>query len=66
MHGWNGANGYTIIILHNNNSKSTYGHLSEKFIVNLGEKVKKGQIIGKIGPKYITPKSYTIYKDSTR
>lgn len=63
--GWYGANGYTVILSHENGYKSIYGHISPEFIVSLGEDVKKGNIIAKVGPKYIPKKSYTTYQDST-
>lgn len=61
--GWYGANGYTIIITHSNNYKSTYGHVSPNFLVSLGDTVKKGDLIAKVGPKYVDKKSYTTYID---
>lgn len=52
--GWGGGNGYTITI------KSTdgkyvfsYCHSSPEFIVSVGQPVKKGEIIGKVGPKNV-------------
>jgi len=63
--GWYGANGYTVIIEHINNYKSIYGHVSPNFIVSVGDKISKGQLIAKIGPKYIEKKSYTTYIDKT-
>lgn len=62
MCGWYGANGYSVIISHENGISSTYGHVSENFIVSLGESVSKGQIIAKVGPKYVSKVSN--YKDS--
>lgn len=62
--GWYGANGYSIILSHKNGYKSTYGHVSPNFTVSLGQVVKKGEIIAKVGPKYIEKKDYTTYKDS--
>lgn len=47
------AGGYMIIIEHSNNIKSFYMHLDSKMYVKLGDSVKKGDIIGKVGPKYI-------------
>ncbi len=49
-------NGYgnTVTILHQNGSKSLYGHLSENFLVYNGQTVSQGQIIGKVGPKYLS------------
>ncbi len=62
---WYGANGYTIIIEHSNNYKSIYGHVSPNFLVSVGDSVKKGDIIAKVGPKYIEKKSFTTYIDKT-
>ena len=61
--GWDGANGYTIIITHSNGFKSIYGHVSPIFLVNPGESVKKGTLIARVGPKYIEKKSYTKFTD---
>lgn len=52
----NFLNGYgnTVILLHHDGTKSLYGHLSETFLVFSGQTVVKGQIIGKVGPKYLS------------
>lgn len=63
--GWNGANGYTVIITHSNNIKSIYGHVSPNFLVAVGDNVKKGQLIAKIGSKYVTKTNQTTYTDKT-
>lgn len=49
-------NGYgnTIIISHDNNIQTLYGHLSEEFIVKSGQYVVKGQLIGYVGPKTLS------------
>lgn len=49
-------NGYgnTVIILHSNGTKALYGHLSETFIVNNGQNISQGEVIGKVGPKYLS------------
>ena len=49
-------NGYgnTVTILHEDSTKSLYGHLSEDFIVTIGQVVSQGQIIGNVGPKYLS------------
>lgn len=49
-------NGYgnTVTILHQNGTKSLYGHLSETFFVYNGQTVSQGQLIGKVGPKYLS------------
>lgn len=46
--GWNRGYGKHIIIDHGNSKKTLYGHLSKNF-VQVGEKVKKGQVIGMMG-----------------
>jgi len=61
--GWYGANGYTVILQHKNQYKSIYGHISPTFLVAIGDIIKKGQLIAKVGPKYIEKKSYTNYQD---
>lgn len=46
--------GNTIIITHDDNFKSLYCHVSENFIVNIGDYVSKGDVIGYVGPKYLS------------
>lgn len=48
--GWKGQYGNLVVIKHNNNWKSYYGHLA-KFGTGIrnGEKVKQGEIIGYVG-----------------
>lgn len=53
--------GNCIIILHDDGTKSLYGHLSENFIVYNGKYVKKGQNIGYVGPKYLSDGSLNGY-----
>ena len=52
-----GGGGFTITLTASNTGngeiKYSYCHCNPNFIVNIGEKVKKGQIIGKVGPKYV-------------
>ncbi|MEG1008331.1 MAG: M23 family metallopeptidase [Clostridia bacterium] len=50
---YNGYGNY-LIILHNNGYKSLYGHLSEKALVKLGDKVNNGDLIALVGPKILT------------
>ncbi|MCI9177701.1 MAG: M23 family metallopeptidase [Clostridia bacterium] len=50
--GFLGGGGYTIT-LSANNFKITYCHMSPNFIVKKGDFVKKGQIIGHVGPKNV-------------
>lgn len=46
--GWNRGYGKHIIIDHGNSKKTLYGHLSKNF-VEVGQKVKKGEVIGMMG-----------------
>lgn len=46
--------GNTVIISHSNSTKSLYCHLSENFIVSVGQYVSSGEIIGYVGPKYLS------------
>lgn len=46
--------GNTIILSHNSGIKTLYCHVSETFIVSVGEYVNKGDIIGYVGPKYLS------------
>lgn len=50
--GFLGGGGYTIT-LSNNNMKITYCHVSPNFLVKVGDSVKRGQVIGQVGPKYV-------------
>ena len=63
--GWYGANGYTVIVAHEDNYTSIYGHISPVFLVSIGDSVKKGDTIAKVGPKYISKKSYTSFQDES-
>ena len=51
--GWDNSGGYMITILHANNVKSSYAHLDPKLYVKKGDMVKKGDVIGMVGPKYV-------------
>jgi murein DD-endopeptidase MepM/ murein hydrolase activator NlpD len=46
--GWSGGYGRMVEIKHGNGLASRYGHLSE-ILVHVGQKVKIGQIIGRVG-----------------
>lgn len=46
--------GNTIIVSHDNGYKTLYCHLSENFIVHNGEYVNKGEIIGYVGPRFLS------------
>ena len=61
--GWGGAGGYTIIIDAGEYS-FTYSHCDPRFLVRVGDNVKKGQVIGKIGPKNVYGIANNPYKDA--
>lgn len=42
-----------------------YSHVSPDFIVNVGDFVTRGQIIGNVGPKYVYNVPNNPYKAST-
>ena len=46
--GWNGNYGRYVLVNHKNGYKTAYAHQSE-ILVNIGNTVKKGEIIGKVG-----------------
>ncbi|MGI6227484.1 MAG: murein hydrolase activator EnvC family protein [Peptococcales bacterium] len=46
--GWQGAYGNTIIVDHGGGMSTMYPHLS-KYLVKVGDEVKRGQAIGKVG-----------------
>ncbi len=46
--------GNSIIISHSNNYKTLYCHLSEDFIVSQGQFVRQGELIGYVGPRYLS------------
>lgn len=46
--GWNGGYGDYIVIKHGNGTQTLYGHLSAT-LVNVGDFVRQGQVIGKMG-----------------
>ena len=47
-----GAGGYTITLSFDN-FRVSYCHCNPDFIVNVGDKVKQGQVIGSVGPKIV-------------
>lgn len=59
---WGGANGYSITIKGNKYTVS-YGHCSPDFKVEVGEQVKKGKVIGTVGPKNVYNVPNNPYKD---
>lgn len=46
--GWNGGYGLYVVIKHSNGTQTLYSHMSE-VIVNTGDYVEQGQVIGKMG-----------------
>ena len=60
-----GGGGYTIT-LSVENMKISYCHVNPNYIVKEGDKIKQGQIIGKVGPKYVYGVAGNRYTDSTR
>lgn len=46
--------GNTVIISHDSGIKTLYCHISETFIVKVGQYVKKGDMIAYVGPKYLS------------
>ena len=61
--GFKGADGYTII-LENSNYKILYGHVNPNFIIKENDFITQGQIIGSVGPKYVTPTPNNPYHDN--
>lgn len=59
-----GAGGYTITLSFDN-YKVSYCHVSPNFIVNVGDIVKQGQVIGYVGPKYVYGVPGNPYYDSS-
>ena len=60
--GFLGGGGYTIT-LSDENMKITYCHVSPKFIVEVGQKVERGEVIGQVGPKYVYGVKGNNYQD---
>lgn len=61
--GFKGSGGYSIICISGNYTIS-YCHVSPHFIVNVGDKIIAGQIIGQVGPKYVYDVIGNPFKDS--
>ena len=62
--GFLGGGGYTIT-LSKDDIKITYCHVSPMFIVKQGDTVKRGEIIGYVGPKYVYGVKGNNYKDES-
>ena len=60
--GFLGGGGYTITLTANN-MKITYCHVSPNYIVNAGDEVQQGQVIGFVGPKNVYGVVGNQYKD---
>lgn len=58
-----GAGGYTITLSFNN-FKVSYCHCDSNFIVDVGDKIKQGQVIGFVGPKNVYGVKGNQYYDS--
>ena len=52
--GWSNSGGYMVKIQHDNELQSSYCHLGEVLYVSNGDKISKGQVIGTVGPKYLS------------
>lgn len=62
--GFLGGGGYTIT-LSKDDMKITYCHVSPNFIVQVGQEIQKGEIIGQVGPKYVYGVKGNNYQDAT-
>lgn len=60
--GFSGAGGYTITIK-NDSFSTSYCHVSPDFIVYIGQTIRKGQVIGKVGPKNVYGVPNNPYRD---
>ena len=61
--GFLGGGGYTITLTTSNNIKISYCHVSPLYLVNVGDIITKGQLIGNVGPKYVYDVIGNNYKD---
>lgn len=61
--GFNGSGGYAIHIK-NNNLEFIYHHVSPNYIIEIGDYVYSGQIVGQVGPKNVYGVTNNPYKDS--
>lgn len=62
--GFNGAGGFCVILITDDNLSISYCHVSPNFIVSVGQTIKKGEIIAKVGPKNVYNVPNNPYKDS--
>ncbi len=63
--GFLGGGGYTITITTAEGLKISYCHVSPNYIVKIGDYIEQGQLIGKVGPKYVYGVVGNNYKDAT-
>ena len=61
--GFNGSGGYAII-LKRDNLQFIYHHVSPNYLIQKGNIVSKGQVIGQVGPKNVYGVLNNPYKDS--
>lgn len=63
---WGAGGGYTIVLELNNypSISASYCHVSPNFIVSRNQEVKRGELIGYVGPKNIYGINNNPYKDS--
>ena len=61
--GFNGSGGYAIH-LENDNMQFIYHHVSPNYIINIGDYVYAGQVIGQVGPKNVYGVKNNPYKDN--
>ena len=63
---WGAGGGYTIVLKLENyqNISVSYCHVSPHFIVSRNQEVKKGELIGYVGPKNVYGITNNPYKDS--
>lgn len=52
--GWDNSGGFMVKVRHDYGLQSSYCHLGEKLFVSTGDKVAKGQVLGNVGPKYLS------------
>lgn len=63
--GFLGGGGFTITLSPSNSLKISYCHVSPNFIVKEGDSIAQGQVIGKVGPKYVYGVVGNTYSDSS-
>lgn len=60
---WNGAGGYSVII-ESGNYTFSYFHVDPNFLVSVNQKVKKGQVVARVGPLNVYGIANNPYRDS--